>query len=482
MKRNRLLGVVLASITSCVEAPPVSHPDIGVEPPAEWTARAGSGPVDKVQDWWEQFGAEELDAVVEEVLAQNYDLGAALARVDAAVAQARISGADLLPGVDATLDGSRQKFNFIGFPIPGGDSNDVLSTRSTRFDVALSTSWEIDLWGRIREGQAAALADVQAAQADFAAIQQSLAALACAGWFAAVEARQQLELAQRTAVSFRNSSDWIRERYEQGVRSPLELRLSISNLASAEAAVALFEEQLDAATRSLESLLGRYPSGTLPIPSTLPPVPPPAPAGLPAELVSRRPDLARAERELAASNARVNQARAALYPRLSLTASGGTATEDFGDLLAGDFSVWSLAGNLTQPIFDGGRLRAGVDLSKSSADAALAEYAASVLEAYSEVESALAAEGFLAEREAALATAFQQADGARILAEEQYRAGLVGLLLLLESQRRSANAESHLIETRRSRLEARARLHLSLGGGFAPASEDPDASSQSDES
>ena len=268
--------------------------------------------------------------------------------------------------------------------------------------------------------------------------------------------------------NYRLSSERIRERYDRGLRPSLDLRLTLSNLAVAEALLHQRRRQLDAMRRQLELLLGRYPAATVELSRELPPAPPRIPVGLPAELVGRRPDLAAAERRLAASASRLAASRAALYPHIGLTASGGRSSDELNDLLDGDFSVWNLVGNLTLPLFQGGRLRAAVDLAKAGSEQALAIYASSALKAYAEVESTLAAEGFLVQQEQALQEAARQARAARGLAQDRYDTGLTDLITVLESQRRAFEAESQLLAVRRQRLEARIDLHLALGGGFEP--------------
>ena len=194
------------------------------------------------------------------------------------------------------------------------------------------------------------------------------------------------------------------------------------------------------AIRQLELLVGRYPAGVLQPGSRLPTVQGSVPAGLPAELIGRRPDLAAAERRLAASGARVQEARRALYPRISLTASGGRSSSELADLLDGDFSVWNLVGNITQPLFQGGRLRAGIDLSEANDDRAVIAYAQTALRAFAEVESGLAAEGLLAEQVAALPTASAVSTAARIVAAQRYAKGLTDLLTMLRSDQVAAPA------------------------------------------
>ena len=466
--RRALLPCALAlAAAACASAPPVHHPDTDLELPARWTA-AGDGPPEGrpglPDAWWTDFGDPGLTSVVEQALQANTDLLAASARLEQAAAQARVAGADLVPQLDTGASGTRRKQNFVGFPIPGRERN-VLTTRSTSYGVSLNLSWEIDLWGRLGAQAREGLAALQASAADLEAVRLSIAGQTAKAWFALAEARQQVELAARTVESFRRSVELVRRRFEQGVRPSLDLRLARTQLSSAEATLRVRRQQLDAAVRQLEVLVGRYPGGRIQPPEALVALPPPIPSGLPADLIGRRPDLAAAERRLVAADQRYRAARAALYPRIALTASTGTASNRLRDLVDGDFSVWSILGNLTAPLFRGGRLRAGVDLAAAGIDETLAQYVGTALRAFAEVETALAGETFLAEQEAHLQRTAAEAAAAEQLAEQRYRSGLSDYIDVLESQRRSFEAESALIAARRQRLANRVDLILALGGG-----------------
>ena len=359
--RRLLASALLVPLLGCVAAPERREPLTEIDLPEVWTA-AETEPLPTRDGWWNEFGDPALDALVAVALEENRDLRAAAARVDRAEAEARIAGADLRPQASAGLTASRQKQNFIGLPIPGQEG--VLSTTYTRYGLSLDISWEVDLWGRLRAGARAAAAELQATDADLSGARLSIAGQTAKAWFAVLHAGQQVELARDSVAGFRDLSEEVRSRYEKGLRPPVELRLALSNLAGAEALLARRLDELDRATRQLELLLGRYPAGSLlehHDAGKLPPLPAPVPAGLPADLVARRPDLVAAERRLAAADQRLLQAHRSLYPRLTLTGSGGSASEELGDLLDGDFGVWSLAGGLLQPIFQGGRLRANVD-------------------------------------------------------------------------------------------------------------------------
>ena len=195
-------------------------------------------------------------------------------------------------------------------------------------------------------------------------------------------------------------------------------------------------------------------------------MPPAVPAGVPADLVARRPDLVAAERQVAASEARLRVARRELLPSFSLTANTGTSTNALRTLLNGDFGVWGLVGNVVAPLWQGGRLRAEISRADARVAEVLATYVNTALLAYSEVETALAAEEYLADRVVHLTTSVEQARAAERLADERYRTGLDTYITVLDSQRSAFQAESQLIAARRLRLENRVDLYLALGGGF----------------
>lgn len=464
---KRMIGwtISLILLTACAGTPERRTVDIGTETPQQWQSLQ----LDAIQadsSWWPEFQDEKLSSILNEALLRNYDLQIAAANLQSAAAQAKITGAPLYPQLSAAANGARRKQNFIGLPIPGSEGS-VLTNLSNTFGVSLDMSWEIDLWGRIRSEHRAALANMQAARADLEGARLSLAAQVSKSWFAAVEAQRQVTLAKATVENRRLSHQRVSERYESGLTPSLDYRLSLSSLASSEAIFSQRQAQFDATVRQLEILLGRYPSAALELSPALPTLPAAIPAGIPADILARRPDLIAAERRWLAADANVSSAKRALYPRISLTGSTGTSTDELKEILNGDFSIWSIAGNILQPLFQGGRLRANVKLNKSQAEIARFRYIQTILRAFGEVESTLAREGFLQDREAALQTATEQAVAARDLAAEQYASGLSDFLSLLDAQRTAFDTESQLLSVQRERLDARIDLHLALGGGFA---------------
>lgn len=466
---------LLVTIAGCATAPP-PPPELGVPVPGRYDAVPEDFPPPAADDpdlWWTTFGEPRLTELIETALVGNPDRGAAAARVEQAAAQARIAGAALLPQVDAGGSANRGRQNFIGFPIPGSGEQ-VLSSTSTTLGVSLDVAWEADLWGRLRAARSSAAAQAEATAADLAGFELSLAGQVAKAWFALQEAEAQALLAAETVDNRESSVARIRRRFEAGLRPALDLRLALSEQASAEALLAQRRQQADAVARQLETLVGGYPDADLAATlgpghlADLPPPPPPPPVGVPSELLARRPDLAAAELRLAAAGFSVAEARANLYPQLRLTGSAGRRSQELEDLLDSDFTVWSLAANLLQPIFAGGRLRAGVDLSEAMFEEAAYGYASAVLTAFREVETSLAAHAFLEDQLAALAEAVEQAVAAQSQAEQRYAAGLVDVLVVLDSQRRALDARSRYLAVQRQLLENRVDLHLALGGGFGP--------------
>lgn len=465
--------LLLGAACSAPEARDYDEP--AVDSPEQFLAsdpEASSAP--PLGTWWREFADPGLSQVVERALLENKDLEAAAARVQQAAAEARIAGAALLPAVGASGSATRQRQNFVGLPVPGGGS--VLSSTSTAYGLSLDLSWELDLWGKVDAAARAAEANLRASDADLRGVRLSLAGQTAKAWFACAATRLQLDVAERRIASFSQTSRILSARYADGRVDPLDYRLSESQLASARAARDAQLEALERVTRQLEVLLGDYPAGALEGPAELPALPGAVPLGLPSELLLRRPDLAAAVERLRAADLRLYEARKSLWPSISLTASGGRRSNELGDLTRGAFNVWSLAGNLTQPLFQGGRLRAGVDLAGARVRESLATYEQATLRALSEVETALAAAQHLDARVMDLAESTRHAVAGEDLAESRYLSGRYDILSVLTARRQSFDAETAWIDARRARLEARVDLYLALGGGFVDeqAEEDSD--------
>lgn len=473
--RLLLVLTVTAALASCKSiAPPDAKHFASVKAPAHWIAGPSWTPtLGPDWDWTHEFRSEGLSAYVERVLRDNKDLKAATARLEVAEANARIIGADLYPQINGGFSAQRDLQNFIGLPLPGAPPGSILSSRSNRFGLALNLSWEIDLWGRLRAAKRASIAEFEASAFDRATAGLSLAGQAAKTWFAVAEMREQVALARSAIATFTETETAIRERFEQGIvgegqNMAAQLLLASGDVAVAEERLAARQELEGRAARLLEVLSGTYPAGRDGRTATLPDLPGRVPTGLPATLLDRRPDLAAAERRIAAADERLLEAKRALLPAISLTGSFGSASEDISELLSGDFSIWSLAGNAVQPIFQGGRLHAAIDRRGSEREIAAHEFEQTALTAFAEVENALAAEALLTRRVEALAESSRLGLAAYRRSLEEFGLGTGDPLTVLSAQQRLFASRAQWLTVKRERLDNRVDLYLALGGSFRP--------------
>ncbi|HUF61871.1 MAG TPA: efflux transporter outer membrane subunit [Verrucomicrobiales bacterium] len=429
--------------TGAVEAAPL---------PGQW-AVAEAMP-DVVGPWLRHFGDDKVAALVREALAHNRDLQAAAARMRVARAGAILAGAERFPAAGLSTGGDR------GERIVDGER-----LRSENYELSLNVSWEVDLWGRLRNRTRAAEAEAAAAEADFRGARLSVAANVAQAWFNAVEVQLQLDLAERTLETFTQDAAIAKEQFKRGIGNSIEILLTEANVASAESAAQGERRNLDTARRALEVLLGRYPSGELAAADAYPELERPVPAGLPSELLMRRPDLLASERRLLAAWERSQDARKNRLPSLRLTGSRGTVSEAFEDLFDHNDVIGNIAAGLLAPLFEGGRLTAERWRATALQDEALAVYAGDILTAFREVESALRSESLLREEERALSLAQARALEAEQKARELWRRGLEpNILTLLEAQRRSLNTQQNLLRVQNLRVQNRIDLYLALGG------------------
>ncbi|RCL33053.1 MAG: transporter [Puniceicoccaceae bacterium] len=449
------LATTTLLLTACATSPDRSEAPV-IDLPAAWNSQSfNTAPT----AWLADFNSPQLESLVLEALAQSPSLRATAARFAQSLAEARISGAELKPSAGLGLNGARQKINTFGPNSTGG-------VIFENYDLALDLRWEIDLWGRLRDQTSAAVARAEGYQADLDAARLSLAAQITKGWLNLIEAQQQLVLSEQTAETYRDNQRALESRYKLGLSEGFDLRRILTQAASAEAETVARERTLDQAARHLEVVLGRYPAGALDAVITLPSLPPRIPAGLPADLIQRRPDLVAAERRLAATDRELRASQKDLLPQISLTTSGGTSSQEFEDLLDGDFGVWTLVGNLTQPIFQGGGIRANIDRNTALRDQAAANYHGSALRAFLEVETTLAAEQFIRREQAKLAIAAEEATATEALAWDRYRSGTGDFLSALDANRTADAARSRLLSVSNIFLQNRVDLYLALGGAF----------------
>lgn len=337
---------------------------------------------------------------------------------------------------------------------------------STGHDVALDISWELDLWGRLSALSASARADYLASSEQLRAVRQSIAAQVVQMYFEIVHARTQVDLSERTVEALAEMARQINNRVAVGIASPSDGMLANANMESARAGLHQRREALERNLRQLEVLMGEYPAGTLATARVLAQVPPRPAAGIPSDLLARRPDVRTADFRLLSAGYQLDAARRSFLPSLSLTGSVGVAGSELSELFRSGNLIWSIAGRLLQPIFQGGRLTAQVDIASGQREEALHAYAETALTALSEVESALVVDELLAQREAALDASASAAEEAVRVSLDRYRQGIDPFLNVLESQQRALDGRSAYLSARHARLANRIALHLALGGGF----------------
>jgi outer membrane protein, multidrug efflux system len=451
------------------------------EIPGRWSGSHRSGSV--VPGWIQTFHDPELTRLVEDAILRNPDLRAAAARVEASRHAVRVAASSLYPRIGAKILGNRQGQELSGAlgtdppsfgSIPGvGDEGGNLSDRSVDsssqrwvYGVAVGAGWEADVWGRVRSKKAAAQAESDALNYDYEYARQSLAAAVARAYFTTIEASQQAANAQETMSYYNEALQLADVRKEQGHSSDFDLAQIKARAASAEDALYIAQATRAQTIRAIEIVTSHYPAGRLSTRSSFPAQPGAVPAGLPSQLLERRPDILAAEQRFAAAFHRVTEARAARLPRFAIsttTGLGSAALDGVGTL---DALTWSLAGGITQPIFFGGELKAVQDIRTAEQKAAVWSYTAAALRAFGEVEDALAGDYYLRKREGALSSVVENSSTSLKLSGEQLEQGQIDTFTTLRLAGENLAAKIELTRVRASRLRERVNLYLALGGDF----------------
>ena len=417
--------------------------------PAQWAEKGGAaGAV--ANGWLAAFNDPRLDALVREAIANNPDLRVAAARVEQAAGYVRLAGATLYPQVNLLARGGGKM---------SGDSSGLEG-------VGVFASWELDLWGRVRAGREAAQLQYLSAALDAEYARQSIAALVAKSWFLATEARLQKGAAEDMVRSAERLIELARDRQRIGRSDEYDVTLAQANLQTYRDAVQQLDLSYRQALRALEALIGRYPAAAVEVPPRLAATPGPVPVGMPSELLERRPDVAAAERRVAAAFYRTEEAKAARLPRISLTAAATTISSELFVLKDRDDPVWSAGGSLLAPIYLGGALQSQVEIRTEEQKLAVAEYGRVGARAFGEVESALSSAFTLEERTTILARAVAENERALELANVRYRVGSADLRAVQQQQISVYAARTAQLRVQSERLVQRVNLHLALGGGW----------------
>jgi multidrug efflux system outer membrane protein len=451
------LAVIAASLVAgCTVGPNYKRPAL-VAPAAFRAATPAPGPSLADQHWVEVFKDESLQDLIKTALTQNYDVRIAAARILQARAQYGITRANQYPEIDGQAQAQAQHGTVIaGQTLPTTGSG----------TLSASLSWELDFWGKYRRANESARAQILASEWGQRAILTSLVSQVASGYFTLRALDLQLEIAQRTLGTRQESLSLTQTREQGGVAALVDVREAEQLVYSANGQIVDLQRQIEQEENFISVLLGRNP-GPIPRGRALVDQPhaPEVPAGLPSDLLTRRPDIQQAEQQIVSANARIGVARAAYFPSITLTATGGVASAALATLFTN--GTWAVAGGALQPLFTAGRTKSQVALATAQTQEAALVYQQTILQAFREVSDALV--GYRRSRELrdTQESLVQAAQDARRLADLRYRGGTSSYLEVLDSDTRLFTAELGLAQAQLDELAAYVEIYRALGGGWA---------------
>jgi multidrug efflux system outer membrane protein len=463
-----LIALLLAGAAAgCTVGPDYKRPVVAVPETYRGAAAAEPATTDSAsigdQAWWDVFQDDRLRELIRTALQQNLDLRIAATRILEAQAQLGITRADQFPTVDGGASTSRNRVpkSVVPFPLEPYQSSD--------FQLTATAAWEVDFWGKYRRATEAARASLLASEWGRRAVATSLVSQVASGYFEMRAFDLQLDVATRTLASRRESLRLTEVTTRGGATSLVDVREAEQLVFNAAATIADLERQIAQQENYLSVLLGRNPSdvprgASLEQQTHLPEVP----VGLPSALLERRPDVRQAEQLLIAANANIGVAKAAYFPQISLTASGGVESPALSNLFTAPAGLWSIGAGLTQPIFNAGRIRSRVALSKAQQEEAVLTYQNTIQQSLRDVSDALV--GYRKGRDFREQQQLlnRSAADARRLAEIRYRGGATSYLEVLDSDTRMFSAELGVTQAELAELLAFVQIYRALGGGWQP--------------
>jgi len=467
MTDPRLLAPLLAALllAGCATGPAYRPPDAPgaaafKEPPPGWIAAAPADALDR-GPWWTLFDDPTLDQLAQRVQVSNQNIAAAAAAYEQARALVREQRAALFPSV--SLDGGASR--------SGGGSGSSSTSRGTRYQVSLGASWEPDVWGRLRGSISAAGARAQASAADLASARLAATGELAADYLNLRETDAEAALLRDTIAAYERSAQIAQNRYAAGIAPKSDVLQAQTQLANARAELAGLERQRAQLEHAIAVLVGEAPANFSLAPATWTGAAVPAvPVGVPSALLQRRPDIAAAERNVAAANAQIGIARAGYFPSFSLSASDGSSASRLADLFSASTMAWSLGLSLMQTVFDAGATGARVAQAKAAWEQAVAQYRQTVLVALQDVEDQLTAARVLEQQQALKRQASEAAGQAEAQMINRYRAGQVSYSEVVSAQVSAWSARRALVQATAARQTAAVALIQALGGGWhAPA-------------
>ena len=462
-------ALVLAAafgLAGCLNiGPRFRGPETGIDLPDQYQHDPRTDvSTEETDRWWEDFGDPEIEPLVAEMLENNLDIRKTTAAILELWAEYVRTRADRLPGVDLKGEARKQKQPIFGI-VPGMN----IVNESDQFTLSLPASFELDLWGRLARAQEASRAELLRAEENRRTLIQSMVAETITIHFQLESLERRIAIAEQSIESFQRSLAIVENRYERGLVSVLDVRQSRRTLAQAETALPQLRQDLGTAQHGFALLLGRYPE-TRPAGKPreayfrqLPSVPP----GLPSELLLKRPDIRAAEASLRSLNAMVGMAKASRFPRIVLTGTLGYTSNELNLLVRPESELWNMAGGITQPLLHAGQFKAAQRAAEARYAQGLAEYAKTVLGAFSEVEGSLLTRQEQLERRKRTLLFLDEARATQAAAEGRYERGLVDYLTVLEAQQVRFQAEESLVLVDLAILSNRVTLYRALGGTWA---------------
>ena len=484
MRKTLLCLAAAAALTGCSLIPTYERPAAPVDatyPQGEaYRANANDAQVPPAVElgWREYFADPRLRRYIEVALDNNRDLRVAALNVEAYRAQYRIQRADLFPEVGATGQGTRQR-------VPADLSTTGQRVISSQYGVSLgTTAWEIDLFGRLRSLSEAALEQYFSSEEARRSTQIALVASVANAYLTMRADEANLQVTRDTLGTYERTYNLTKRSFEEGIASRLDLRQSQTQVENARASLARYTRLVAQDANALTLLLGAGMPTDVPEGLSLDQkLVADVPAGMPSDLLQNRPDILAAEHRLKSANADIGAARAAFFPRITLTASGGTASRQLSGLFDAGSGTWLFSPQITLPIFTAGSLRASLDYAKVQKDINVATYERTVQSAFREVSDGLAARGTYTDQLQAQQRLVEASQDYFKLAEGRYRTGVDSYLTLLDAQRQLFTAQQALIDARLNQLTSEVNLYKALGGGLnevtGPAASDAGAAAGS---
>jgi outer membrane protein, multidrug efflux system len=455
--------VVMLALAGCKVGPNYQRPK--VEVPADYRSASATKEQPPLVDtkWWELFKDPQLHGLIRLALVQNKDLRLAVARVDAARAQLGVVGAGRYPQIGAGASGTATLGSETGTrPVPAGEDRSAHLYRA-----GFAFAWELDLWGKYRRATEAAQAQMLATEEVRQAVAISLVSSVAQSYLQLREFDLELQITRSTLATRQETARIVGVLYRNGLTNELDLRQAEGAVAATAAALPDLERAIAQTENALSILVGQYP-GPIARGFDLKDfiVPPDVPAGLPSSLIERRPDIRSAEQILIASNAQIGVAKAAYFPSISLTGTGGTESTLLSGLFSGGSGFYQFPLKIAQPLFAGGAIKSSVKVAKAVRQQSLIQYEQVIQQAFREVEDALVAHRKACESLAQQVTYVAAFSRASQVAESRYRSGLSNFLPVLDSQRELYNAQLGEARIRLARVVAVTQLYKALGGGF----------------